>query len=987
MGVDNIKDVVTEANVPIEDPLFFPRVFTLVAKERKLAYARDADNFKRVCAEEYDDLSKRLDRTKIQESTAVRNILRTRRLANLLINDKGDINTSLLPKVINHLSKTMYSLGPNRQFDAKRQEQILKALKLLQDNKDVVRHLKNIGRPYSHKYAEQVIRDTLMLPANTVITDAHARRAALSALMCYLRQNVGSCFATAPSIIVHDEQPDQFLIDLNELLGTGRLKRTYGGVEYSVPLSASWGAGDLKRNIMVAIHPDSTFGELWLSPGLLNAFEAAGIIDSEKSLKDRILASKQLIVKFLSNIETKQPYVIISPEELIRGILLQHLGITAKDLEDFDNRPHAMIHSSLLMQMSQTGSGMGGKGQACASFYQLFETACNAFKGIADNALLKTWEFTVASFSENKSGFTTWNLYSSLGMGSNEPGGIGQCLYGIVQHKVDQYNNKVQQIQIEYEQVYAQVKTMETRARSLSSERDAAWLKAELQSKVNEFYTLEEIRDKANNKAHRFANLFNDLLNTYYELFPNYFQEVYDADMHDVAAGPYDDSPAGFRLLYKHGRANTSMWTRIKNHNEFIEALVSFFTATETEIVSMPEFEGMHQELSDIVTALVNHVRTPDFLESAFYRMAVAHHVRPIKNPLENLDKIEKKPWVYTSGGTMGTLVSSYWRREQKPSEVSRWVENPTELLIFFIDSLKQMPPKMMDDLMSNPKKGFLMHSPTHAFLLKPGFLRLKEAWNTDDYTYTWVRDNIIRPMEKFWNAIDLDEDKMNFLIEALVAHVSENFKFYFKKVFSNMKGNMNVREFRNQILETIDHERGLRYGGSGVLSADEIDSTLYSLLPLFPSYQLKDKLKAILSKLSIDPAIWQNAMEIYNGLPGSSGSDSLISAKGLQDICKALLCLTTGETSTPFDAHISIAMAAQELGYAPPAPMLFADSNWVKDDFGFVVNPGNGHFELWRMDYTGTVGAPMSQWEQWLNGSRKDISWGIYNRPYEYSK
>src|ERR1700693_2934872 len=106
MGVDNIKDVVSEANVPIEDPLFFPRVFTLVAKERKLAYARDADNFKRVCAEEYDDMDKRLDHNKIQESTAVRNILRTRRLANLLINDKGDINTSLLPKVINHLTKT-----------------------------------------------------------------------------------------------------------------------------------------------------------------------------------------------------------------------------------------------------------------------------------------------------------------------------------------------------------------------------------------------------------------------------------------------------------------------------------------------------------------------------------------------------------------------------------------------------------------------------------------------------------------------------------------------------------------------------------------------------------------------------------------------------------------------------------------------------------------------------------------------------------------
>lgn len=279
------------------------------------------------------------------------------------------------------------------------------------------------------------------------------------------------------------------------------------------------------------------------------------------------------------------------------------------------------------------------------------------------------------------------------------------------------------------------------------------------------------------------------------------------------------------------------------------------------------------------------------------------------------------------------------------------------------------------------------MHSPTHAFLLKPGFMRLKEAWSTDDFTYTWVRDNIIKPMEKLWDSINLNEDMMNFLVDALVVQVPENFKFYFNRVFTHMKGNMNSREFRNHLLETIDHERGLRYGGSGVLSNDDIDSTLYSLLPLFPAYQLKEKIKAILSKLPIDPQIKQDAMEIFNELPGSSGSDKIISSKGLQDICKALLCLATGETSAPFDAHWHIAKAAQELGYAPPAPMIIADSNWVKDDFGFVVNPGNGHFELWRMDYTGTVGAPMSQWEQWLNGSRRDIPWGIYNRPYEYSK
>lgn len=84
------------------------------------------------------------------------------------------------------------------------------------------------------------------LPTNASISDAHARRAALSAWFCYLRQNVGSCFATAPAIMIHNEQPQQFLIDLADIVSTGRLKRTFGGIEYTAPLNGSWGNGDLK---------------------------------------------------------------------------------------------------------------------------------------------------------------------------------------------------------------------------------------------------------------------------------------------------------------------------------------------------------------------------------------------------------------------------------------------------------------------------------------------------------------------------------------------------------------------------------------------------------------------------------------------------------------------------------------------------------------------------------------------------------------------
>ena len=72
---------------------------------------------------------------------------------------------------------------------------------------------------------------------------------------------------------------------------------------------------------------------------------------------------------------------------------------------------------------------------------------------------------------------------------------------------------------------------MESRIRH-ASEKEAQWLKAEYQSKRNEFYTFQELKDKTQAKASRYANLFNVLVQFYDQLFPKYFQEVYDADMH-----------------------------------------------------------------------------------------------------------------------------------------------------------------------------------------------------------------------------------------------------------------------------------------------------------------------------------------------------------------------------------------------------------------------------------------------------------------------
>jgi len=368
--------------------------------------------------------------------------------------------------------------------------------------------------------------------------------------------------------------------------------------------------------------------------------------------------------------------------------------------------------------------------------------------------------------------------------------------------------------------------------------------------------------------------------------------------------------------------------------------------------------------------------------------MAASHHTSIPKNPLEHLDKIEKKPWAYTSGGTMGSLVSCYFHLDQKPTESARWVENPMELLVFLIDTIKQIPPKMMDDFIKGSRKSMLIHSPTHAFLLKPTYKVFEEAWQNETFTYTWARDQIVKPMERAIDMISLEEDTMTFLMEQLANLVPDDYRHYFKKTFTRFYGKMTPVEFRNHIVETMEHEKGLQSRGMTVLAPEDIDSLLYSLLPLFPSYQLKEKLEQVFLRIpSLSKEKRNILLEIFDELPSTIGSEKFSGASTLQEVAKALLCLASMETSSKENYPALIAEAARECSYALPKPIAVADTNWMKDDFGFVVSPGTGKLEFWRLDALRTSGAPMTIWEPWLNGSRKDRLWGVYTRPYEYLK
>lgn len=978
-------NLIPEADVPANDPSFLQKVFALVAKDNKKGILKEKEILIGAIREEYNSLSWRADRVGIQESCSIRNVLRARAIAIHLIDDEGKLDSVKLNCAIENLQKYLYPLGPGRSLDAERQEWMLEALKKLKHSTELQRLLRNIHAPHGNVIATQMIRSSLNLPEQSPVADSHARRAVLAAWMTYLRQSVGSCFATAPTIIIHQEQSEQFFKDVADLLSIGQLKRTFDGKEYSAPLSPSWGAGDLKKMMMIAAKGEEGGVELWLSPGILAAFEVLSLIEADKPLRTRIAQAKKLILAAIEKMSGSKGLIMTSVEEILKHILMLHLEISEQDVQDDENRSVIRVGAGGFLQGGHV-QPTANKSKLIKRYNEMKVQGESAFKAIADCALLKAWEFTVASFAETKPTFTRWNLYASLGFDNEDQGGIGEALYHFCREHFNRQNLELQEHQDHYDQMYPLIRNLEARLATATTEKEISWLKSDYQSKVYEFRRIERLRDDANRNARWWGSVGSLMLNYYDMLFPQYFQEVYDADMLDVGPNPYDDSPAGFRLLYKWGRTNSSQWTRIMSSTDFIEALANFFTITERELNTYEEFTGRDKEMSELISEIVRRVRSREFLETAFDRMARAHGVPRVEDPLNNLDKISKKPWVYTSGGSINTLIGCYWRREPKLTEVAKWMESPTEFLTFIIDTMKELPSNILNGYAENQNKSMLMYSPTHAFLLKPGAPLIKEGWENKEFTYTWVRDTTILPVDRVINQIELDVSQMDFLIELLAEEIPTSYRHYFRRVCSSMWGKASTTAFREDLIKKMEGEKGLQYRGSPMVTSDMIDAVLYNHLPLTSIEVLEERLLRVINDLPLMDKVPVDELHgLIDQVRKSLIGHRWVSSKQFQDICAAVVLICLDDTSFSTDFHKLIVSKCRDEGVVFPKPVIFADTNWVRDKFSFVVNPGTNALELWRTDRLGVAGIPMIAWAEWLDGSRKNSKWGFFTRPYEY--
>ncbi len=947
-------------HLPSTDPHFLSHLFLHLLERQQDRFLIELFDLRKEA-----HLSFLFDLSGIQESFRFKALSRARRLSMALIDEKGEVRQDLLKKIIESLEQEGALFYPEGYNDETIREHLLAFLPLFNQD-SFLKSLKRFQKPLCHKWAQKLIFETLGINPQSQLTDPLIRAAVLCACLTPLRQNVGSCFATAPAILIQRQQPLLFLDDLHQLLTTGKLKRTFGGKEYAIPLSPSTGIGDLKKNLIAADFKAKPS----LCPGLIAAMQVVGMADPRSSMEEQGAKVEELI----------QAHALgknqLSASDLIRQVLLDKLLLTEEDIDRGRSLEISQFKSAKMMIVAPDGN-ISRKLEQIEAFRQKEKEARSAFNNICDNALLKCWEFTLASFSEVKMEFSRWNLYSSLGLSTEEAGGIGQLIYRILDEKIKELNKKIEEYQKQYEIAFDQVRATEALLRNASSESDARRLQAEHQSRAYHMRTCQEMRDKVYSKGSHYSNLLSFLIEQYDQKFPEYFQEIYDAEMHDFTMDLYDDSPAGFRLVYKHGRLDPSSWTLVYHADEYIDALLAFFSATESEIAAGCEWEGGEEEILEITSAIIAHLRTKEFLESALHRMGKAHQMPYVQAPLQKLSLLEKKPWAYTSGGTMSTLLKTYFCRENEFTSEEKWVESESELLIFILDTLKNLPPNITENFLKDPRKTMLMTSPSHAFLLLPGQEGFRSGWQEEIFTYTWVRDSLFLPSHHFYAVIRLSAAEQSFLLGRFCEQLSPLLAHYLEQTFQPHEKKMSVIEWRKIVLEGVVKHTKSRTEQQQRGVADGIDAFLYHSLPIVPGREWKPLVKSILSDLRSDKL--EEIFELFPDVP-----PNLMTASEIKQAASGCYLLSQEKINLPFDLHAYIATHARFVNIAPPTPLLFADTNWTNNYFGFILNPGNGRLELWRLDRTLSQGAPMSQWKHWLNGSDRK-SWMIYTRPYEY--
>jgi hypothetical protein len=655
-------------------------------------------------------------------------------------------------------------------------------LSLLQNDRFLL-DFNRLSHPLASEFVCDLICATMNIEKGSKV-DTHLIKAAmLCSLFTPLRQSVGSCFATAPAILVQKEQIFRLFYDLFDLVTMGKIKRTISGVEYKVPFTIT-----------------------------------------------------------------------------------------------------------------------------------------------ANQTLLKAWEFTIASFTDYEINAFKWNMMAALGFDHEKEGGIGEVIYRHLEEKLRSSNESLFNMQQEYERARSQLAAIQSLMATSDPER-LRRLKIEGESALYHLRSCEEMMEDAGEDSKNYSEFFKFILEQYELQFQFYFQELYDPDLFEISGGIFEDRPAGFRLVYKHGRSEPRVWELIKDEKQYIKSLRDFFISIEMALVNNCTWEKGKGEISLITQVVLEHLESEKFLKSSFERVLVFG---------------KKNPWSYISGGTLQSLVSCYFECKNKLIEEEILPEGPMDLVIKIVDLLKELP---------NPKEGqhlLLIQSPTHAFLIDPSLSMLKKAASDSGFTYTWIRDEVIYPAQNFYRSQFLNAEQCEYLLHRVLLSLSIPISLALDSFLLDDR-HFSLKEAEERILGAL-RQLNLPNG----LLLDAIHAQMAQALPFVdPKKYLPSIEGLILPKFMPFPQFLE--LLKWSFFKGKKWSDV---AQKVEKFLKVQ-------------------------GIVPPPFFYFADTNWAIYYFALVVNPVSLEPELWRSALDQSDAMMMREWSVLFNDPQK--KWKILREKSQY--
>lgn len=299
---------------------------------------------------------------------------------------------------------------------------------------------------------------------------------------------------------------------------------------------------------------------------------------------------------------------------------------------------------------------------------------------------------------------------------------------------------------------------------------------------------------------------------------------------------------------------------------------------------------------------------------------------------------------------------------------------------------MRQLPKPIGKLYEHEPDRSMLIHSPTHAFLFKPGYSPLIEGYTSDMYSYSWIKQALVEPQIDFARSIEVDLEAGKDVLVAINNTIAQNYRPRLQQLAQQLPYKCSLKEFREFLVHTVATDRGLQSEYNSLISVDVIDSFIYSMFPYTPFTEAKTEIVEVVNTALSKNKIQVDIVEsVCNKVLMQQLGVKALSAKKVLEIAKAIAILSIGKTRTSVDLLESMIEDFRRKKLLFAKPTIIADTNWVKDYFAFVVNPGTCQLEFWSVDVFGVEGRPVSHWKMWLNGSRKEPNWGLYTKPHEY--